>query len=89
MPPGHVVDALEGSAITIPTGRLSVKERYVAAEGFAVLSMVNVRVLLDPIGTEAGAKALVNPGLDVDTVRSSVAGPLLPASDVRSPEILV
>ena len=65
------VEALAGSATTIPTGRLSVKSRLPTREALAELSMVKVRVLLPPRGTVLGAKLLENPGRVVVTVRST------------------
>ena len=53
-----------------------------------MLSMVNVRVLLPPKETEPGAKLLENPGRVDTTVRVAMAVPLLPALEVRSPEVL-
>ena len=50
--------------------------------------MVRVRVLRSPRETELGAKLLENPGRSVATMRSSVAVPLLPSDDVRSPVAL-
>ena len=51
-----------------------------------LLSIVKLRVLRPPNGTVDGAKLLVKPGRSAATVRSAVAGPLLPALEVRSPE---
>ena len=79
-------------ATTIPAGRLSTKLRSNAVEVLAPLSMVNVRVLRPPKKTVSGEKLLLKAGRSVLpelTVRSSVADPLLPASEVRSPEMLV
>jgi hypothetical protein len=87
--PTQVVAPLAGPATTIPSGRVSANVREEAADGLAVLSMVNVSALRPPRGTELGAKLLTNPGLFVATVRSAVAEPLFPALDVRSPDVLV
>ena len=88
--PLQVVAALAGSAMTIPAGRLSVKRRsFAAAAPMTVLSMVKVSVLRPPRGTELGEKLLVKPGKVARTIKSSVAVPLLPAEDVRSPDVLV
>ena len=62
------VEALAGSAITNPDGKLSVKSKLPTREGLAMLSMVNVRVLRPPRGTELGAKLLLKPGRLVVTV---------------------
>ena len=83
------VEALAGPATTMFGGRLSVKLRLAAPAPFAVLSMVKVSVDLPPKKMLDGEKALEKPGRSVATVRSAVAGPLLPLSDVRSPEMLV
>ena len=50
---------------------------------------MNVKVLRSPSGTVDGANDLVKPGSVVSTVRSSVAVPLLPWLEVRSPVRLV
>jgi hypothetical protein len=81
------VDALAGVAMTIPAGMLSVKTMFVTFEALALLSIVSVRVLLWPAEMGFGEKLLLNPGRLASTVKSAVADPLLPASDVRSPEI--
>ncbi len=88
-PPVQVVDALAGVATTMPPGRRSVNARLLAACPLAVLSMVNVRVLVSPGVMVLGEKLLLNPGLPASTVRVAVAVPLLPALDVRSPETFV
>ena len=80
------VDALAGSAMTMPAGSTSLNCRELTAAAFAVLSTVSVRMLRLPKGTELGAKLLVNPGRSVATTRSALAGPLLPALEVKSPE---
>ena len=67
----QVVEALAGSAISIPVGRLSVKSRLSTFEALAMLLIVKVRVLLPPRGTIPGAKILENPGRVVATVRST------------------
>ena len=75
--------------MTIPGGSWSINARPAAALVLAVLSMVNVRVLRPPNGTELGEKPLVNPGSSMATAKSAVAGPLLPAPEVRSPDTFV
>lgn len=87
--PPQVVEAFAGSAITSPTGKLSVKFNDPKADTFAVLSMVNVRVLLDPKFTVLGEKLLENPGRVDTTFKSSVAVPLLPSLEVKSSETFV
>ena len=63
------VVALEGSATTMPMGRLSVNSRLPTGAALAPLSMVNVSVLVSPREMELGAKLLENPGRVVTTVR--------------------
>ena len=84
-----VKEALAGSAMTIPTGKMSVKLKSSASEPKAGLSIVNVRVLRPPRGTLDGEKLLENPGRSSSTVKLAVASPLLPALEVRSPDVLV
>jgi len=50
---------------------------------------VKVSVLRPPMFSVSGEKLLVKPGRLAVTTRSAVAGPLLPALDVRSPLTLV
>lgn len=88
-PPLQVVDSLAGLATIIPEGKLSMNCRLAIEFAFKVLSMVKVRVVLPPREMEDGEKLLLNPGLSVATVRSPVAGPLLPKVEVRSPVVLV
>ena len=64
------VEALAGSAITIPPGRLSVKSRLSTSEALTELSMKKVNVLRSPREMELGAKLLEKPGSVVSTVRS-------------------
>ncbi len=75
VPPVHVLEALAGLAMTIPAGRLSVKSSAVATSELAVLSMVNVSVLILPGEIVSGAKLLENAG-GGSMVRKSVAGSL-------------
>ena len=51
--------------------------------------MVSIRVLIPPGGIESGTKRLLIPGLSASTIKSSEAGPWLPALEVRSPETFV
>ena len=85
LPEVQVVLALFGEATTIPGGRLSVKLRLRALLPLSELSMVNVSVLRAPKAMVDGENDLVKPGRFVATVRSSVAVPLFPALEVRSP----
>ena len=87
--PVQVVDALAGSAISIPVGRLSVNPRRDTGDPLRELSMVNVKVLLPPSGTVDGAKLLENPGRSVATVKSSVAVPLSGPLEVRTLDVFV
>lgn len=87
--PLQLWDDPAGSAISRPAGRSSVNSKPDSTVPLAELSIVNVRVLRLPNGTDDGEKLLVKPGRSVATVRSAVAAPLLPALDVRSPETLV
>lgn len=73
------VDALAGSATTRPAGKLSVKSIFPTADAFSVLSIVKVKVLRPPNGTELGEKLFVNPGRVVMTVRSVARLMLEPA----------
>jgi hypothetical protein len=57
-----------------------------ACDPFAVLSIVNVSLLLPPRETDDGLKLFVKPGRSVATVKLALAVPLFPALDVRSPE---
>jgi hypothetical protein len=51
--------------------------------------MVKVNVLRAPKTMEFGEKALLKPGRFVTTVRPALAGPLLPALDVKSPDTFI
>ena len=53
----------------------------------AVLSMVNIRTLVPPRGMELGAKLLENPSFVASTLRLAVAPAVVPALDMRSPEV--
>jgi hypothetical protein len=75
--------------MTIPVGRVSETVSWDTALEFRELSTVSTRVLRPPKRTVLGLKALSRPGRSVATVRSAVATPLLPAAEVRSPEVLV
>jgi len=79
-------ERLGGPAISSPTGRLSPKDKLETREPIAVLSMVKVRRLVAPSWTMAGLKLLEKPGRSSAMVSVAVAGPLLPAVDVKSPE---
>lgn len=74
-------------AITTATGRLSVKPRPVAATVLAELLMVKVKVLVPPTAMASGAKPLAKPGCRLP-FNVSVAVPLLPEVEVRSPVVL-
>ena len=87
VPPVQVVEALGGVATVIPAGRLSTKAKLASATVDAVLSMVKVSVLTPPDTMLVGAKALLKPGCGI-TVRVSLAVPLLPVFEVRSPLVL-
>ena len=80
---------LEGEAITIPVGKLSVKIGLSKLVAPAVLSIVNVSVLRSPKFTVAGLKLLVNIGQALLTVKLAEAVPLFPELEVRSPVVLV
>ena len=73
--------------MTTPTGRLSLKFRLVAATVLAVLLMVKLRVLVPPRRMESGPKLLLKSGGGL-TVKLSLAVPLLPRDEVRSPLVL-
>jgi hypothetical protein len=84
------VEAFAGLAISIPVGRLSVNPVKIEKKSWLEeLSMVKLKVLLPPRGTELGTKFLENPGRVDTTFKSSVAGPLLPSLEVKAPEVLV
>ena len=91
--PPQVVAAFGDSAIETSVPRLSVKLRPLAPTVFAVLLIVKVSRLLSnkPRAIIFGANDLLNPG-GADavpvTIKVSVAVPLLPAEDVRSPVVL-
>ena len=85
--PPQVFDALEGVATTIEAGRLSVKARLSAADGFTELLIVKVKVLTPSTAISVGAKTLLKAGALL-TVRVAIAGPLLPRDEVKSPEVL-
>ena len=77
-----------GATVT-PAGSASVKSSPVdAVVAFAVLSIVNVSVLVPPLAIGSSANAFVNTGIAA-TINVSVAVPLLPAVDVRSPVTFV
>jgi hypothetical protein len=61
-PVGQSVEAFAGEAITIPVGRLSVKDKLIILEVFAELSIVKVSVLHFPRSTVAGEKDFEKPG---------------------------
>ena len=85
---GGVV-AFAGLAIVMPGGRVSVKSKKFMSETFKRLSIVKVRVERDPSETLDGENDFENPGNAPETIRSAVAAPLLPAEDVKSPDILL
>ncbi len=87
--PVFVEDALDGEAMTISAGKLSVKVMPSTFPVFAVLSIVKVNVLRSPRFTDAGLKLLKNPGRLVATVKLAEAVPLFPALEVKSPVVLV
>src|SRR6056297_425331 len=87
--PGQSVDALGGSATSIAGGNSSVNTGFKKPLALALLSSVKVSVLRPPMFSVAGEKLLVKPGRLAVTTRSAVAAPLLPALEVRSPEVLV
>ena len=87
MPPVQVVASFGVGATTTPAGSVSVKSSPMTSTGLAVLVIVNVRVLTPPFAIAAGAKDFVNTGGD-RTVSVSIADPLFPADDIRSPEVL-
>src|SRR5262249_26388066 len=64
--PLQVVATFDSGAIQRPPGKLSTKDRWVKAIGF-VVAIVNVRRLVPPTGTEAGANAFVKSTLDSTT----------------------
>ena len=80
---------MAGSAISRPVGRLSLKLRVAKFKALAELSMVKVKVLRPPRGMVLGKKLLLKPGRVVSTVKSALAGPLLPALEVKSPDVLL
>ena len=61
-PPTQFVDAFAGVASTITSGRLLVKSRSLATRVLALLSMVNVKVLIPPWEMTSGEKVLVKVG---------------------------
>ena len=85
----QVFIALLGLAILMPVGKVSLNANDDTALALAVLSMLNVKVDRSPSDTDAGLNDLLNPGRSVVTVKSAVALPLLPALEVRSPDVLV
>jgi hypothetical protein len=87
LPPLQVVEAEFGFAMDSPAGNVSVKLRAVALTAPLLLSIVNVSVLTAFRATVAGLKALEKPGA-VSVFRVSVAVPLLPDEEVRSPLVL-
>ena len=78
VPPMQVLVALASDAITTPAGRLSVKSRPVAETVLAVLSMVEVRVLVPPDAIGLGVNCLLNPGGGFTVVFSVTFVSLLP-----------
>ena len=86
VPPVHVVAALDGVATITPAGSVSVKSTAVAATPLPVLSSVKLSVVVETATIESGENAFVNVG-DVSTVRLSLAVPLLPPDEVRSPVV--
>jgi hypothetical protein len=87
--PPQVFETLSGLATSSPEGKLSLNDSWLAAEEFAVLSMVKVRVLRPPKATALGKKLLEKPGRSAATVRSALAGPLEPLSHVRFDVVFV
>ena len=84
--PSQVVEAFAGLAIVTPVGRESVKLKLLTGSLFAELSIVKVSELTLPGPMVAGEKALLSPIGEL-TVSVSVAVPLLPDDDVRSPVV--
>ena len=62
VPPVSVDEALGVAAITTPAGKLSVKLKFVAASADALLSTVNVSVVISPCPIVAGEKVAPNVG---------------------------
>ncbi len=50
--------------------------------------MVSVRTLVPPAEMVLGTKLLMSPGRPPSTFKVALAVPLLPALDVKSPEVL-
>ena len=78
---------LAGVATSMPAGRLSVKSSVVAATGLLVLLITKLKVETPPAAIAAGEKDLLNVGATV-ALSESLAVPLLPRSEVRSPDTL-
>ena len=86
-PPVHVVEAAGAAATAMPAGRKSEKLSPVAGRVLAELSIVNTSVLGLPTKIWSGEKALAKVG-GGSTVNISLAVPLLPREEVRSPVVL-
>ena len=63
------------------------KSSPVAVNALAELSMVNVKIVVLPTMIESGVKTLAKVG-GGSTVSESLAVPLLPSDEVRSPVVL-
>ena len=83
-PPVQVDEAAGVAATTMPPGRKSEKLSPVADSELAELSIVNTSVLGLPAKIWSGEKALAKAG-GGSTVSISLAVPLLPREEVRSP----
>ena len=86
---GQFVDKPDGSAMTMPIGKLSMKVIVFTASLLALLSMVNVKVDRSPKLTIFGENDLVKPGRSVLTVKSVVVEPLFPSLEIRLLVVLV
>lgn len=78
---------MDGVAMVIPAGKASKNSKVTISASFAVLSMVNVKVLIPPRGMVSGLKLFEKPGRPGSTVSVASVGPWLPALEVRSPVV--
>mmetsp|Transcript_28767 Transcript_28767/g.54569 ORF Transcript_28767/g.54569 Transcript_28767/m.54569 type:complete len:242 (+) Transcript_28767:949-1674(+) len=87
--PPQVLDGFDGSAMTSPSGKVSLKVASAISIRLPVLSMSMVRVETSPCAILAGAKDLAKPGASARvTSMPALAPSAVTRSEVRSPDSL-
>jgi hypothetical protein len=82
----QVVLTLGGVATTIPAGSTFRKNRFCSEVDGNLFVIEYVTVLVPPIGTTPGEKAISNPGKVAEIDKVAFAGPPFPALEVTSPD---